>query len=66
MKRHSGTFLDEEEYQSVVVATVNGDAVEVFLEVVRVSRTLDSKFVKGNAIHLLYQFLAARIMPCMI
>lgn len=59
---HAAPFLDKEEYQSVVVASLDCDAVEALLEVVGVFGTLNPELFQRETVHLFDKLLTTGVV----
>jgi len=66
MKRHPGTFLHEEEYEPVIFRSFNSNSIEFLLEVMGIFGPLNAQLLKRHVVHLLDEFLATWIIPCVI
>jgi len=69
VKRHHGTFLYEEEHETVVFVTTDGNLVQVRVEMVVVSSAigaLDTQLLDLNRVHTFNDFLAKGLFQAMV
>lgn len=63
VQRHPCALLYEEEHESVVVAALNGDAVQLLLEVEGVVGAFYTQGLEPDVVHLFDEPLAAWVSP---